>query len=394
MPTVLIVADDLTGAADASVTFVEHGLSGSVILDATRAGPADVIAVNTDSRRLPSDEASARVRTVIGCLTHPHDRPLTFKKVDSTLRGHIGEELAAAMTAWDANRAIVAPAFPAMGRTMEHGVLRVAQRDAPHTISLQVHLPTLLASQGIDDCRLLAAHSGALQPRTWAHTAQAALDGSTRVVVCDCACDADLDAIVDAAWAVRERVLWVGSAGLAGALARRGASASHRGRARPARLRDARQGSVLFWIGSNQTVTLAQRQRLLTDGAVRVVRVSAADSDALSRHLSEGRHLLVDAGPEVREDLLRGCAQMVAKRDIAGFVISGGYTAARLCQLLGADRIDLGGEVSTGIPWGWLRARSGQCWPVVLKAGGFGGEDALVEALRFLTAHVGPTSRV
>jgi uncharacterized protein YgbK (DUF1537 family) len=77
-------------------------------------------------------------------------------------------------------------------------------------------------------------------------------------------------------------------------------------------------------------------------------------------------------------------------------VMSGGDTAARLCRALGAARIDLGGEVAPGIPWGMLSAvapprrsamsanRSDVRWPLVLKAGGFGDDDGLVRVRRFL----------
>ena len=54
MAVAVIVADDLTGAADACATFVTHGLSGTVTFGgpAGRGGAAgaDVIAVSTDSR--------------------------------------------------------------------------------------------------------------------------------------------------------------------------------------------------------------------------------------------------------------------------------------------------------------------------------------------------------
>jgi uncharacterized protein YgbK (DUF1537 family) len=70
---------------------------------------------------------------------------------------------------------------------------------------------------------------------------------------------------------------------------------------------------------------------------------------------------------------------------IAGFVMSGGDTAADICLAMGADRLCLGGEVANGIPWGLLRGGPADGLPLVLKSGGFGGPDALVEAVDFLT---------
>src|SRR5439155_24977439 len=44
-----------------------------------------------------------------------------YKKIDSVLRGHPGAELAGVLDVYG-GRALVAPAFPAQGRTTRHGV--------------------------------------------------------------------------------------------------------------------------------------------------------------------------------------------------------------------------------------------------------------------------------
>jgi D-threonate/D-erythronate kinase len=71
--TCLIVADDLTGAADACAPFVERGLSGVVRLDAIARRPAaDVVAISTESRGLSPAEAADVVLKAggFGGLTH------------------------------------------------------------------------------------------------------------------------------------------------------------------------------------------------------------------------------------------------------------------------------------------------------------------------------------
>ena len=58
-------------------------------------------------------------------------RQLVYKKIDSTLRGHVGAELQAALAAAPLFAgAIVAPAFPEQGRTLSGGRLRVQGRPA------------------------------------------------------------------------------------------------------------------------------------------------------------------------------------------------------------------------------------------------------------------------
>ena len=57
-----------------------------------------------------------------------HGYTRLFKKVDSTLRGHIGLEVSAMLAESGAPWAFVAPAFPAMGRTQRDGLLYVGGR--------------------------------------------------------------------------------------------------------------------------------------------------------------------------------------------------------------------------------------------------------------------------
>jgi hypothetical protein len=100
-------------------------------------------------------------------------------------------------------------------------------------------------------------------------------------------------------------------------------------------------------------------------------------------------------------------AELLIARELAApgscaLVMSGGDTAARLCRELGAARIDLGGEVAPGVPWGTLSLAASPAssassasavrrpdvrFPVVLKAGGFGDDDGLIRVRRFLMEH-------
>ncbi|WIB37142.1 four-carbon acid sugar kinase family protein [Curtobacterium sp. MCJR17_043] len=131
--TLTIVADDLTGAADAA------GGYGSARTSAVVLGPdvpwpaADVLAVDTESRYLPEQEAADLVGSVVR-RSVALGRPV-FKKIDSLLRGNVGAELAAALTAIsgaERGLAVVAPRLPRhrphdrrrgrpRGRRPEHG---------------------------------------------------------------------------------------------------------------------------------------------------------------------------------------------------------------------------------------------------------------------------------
>ena len=79
---IALIADDLTGAADAGVQFVRAGYRTSVVFHGEVAGPVDIdaIAFDTDSRTVPAGFAAKRVVEVarrVRCAR------VIYKKLDS-----------------------------------------------------------------------------------------------------------------------------------------------------------------------------------------------------------------------------------------------------------------------------------------------------------------------
>ena len=109
---VAIIADDLTGAADSGVQLMRSGYRTAVVFRGAPIPPSDdldAVAVDTNSRPLPAGFAAKRVVESGHAL---RESRIVYKKIDSTLRGPIGAELAAALAATGRKRALVAPAFP------------------------------------------------------------------------------------------------------------------------------------------------------------------------------------------------------------------------------------------------------------------------------------------
>src|SRR5436305_12684956 len=100
MPEITVSADDLTGAADCGIASALAGLPTFVAFSARATPPAgaQVVAVDTDSRAASATEAAARVRTAAAAAWSSGARTL-YKKIDSTLRGNVGVEVAAALAA-------------------------------------------------------------------------------------------------------------------------------------------------------------------------------------------------------------------------------------------------------------------------------------------------------
>jgi len=69
---------------------------------------------------LPADLAAQRVRALAAGMGE-HAESTWYKKIDSTLRGHLGQELDALLDTLGRSCALVCPAFPAQRRGLVDG---------------------------------------------------------------------------------------------------------------------------------------------------------------------------------------------------------------------------------------------------------------------------------
>src|SRR5690606_25502766 len=101
-------------------------------------------------------------------------KTILYKKIDSALRGPIAAELSGLLDALArAHRILVAPAFPAAGRTTVDGVQRLDGRpvhltpmaDDPLNPVRLSHIPTLLSPHGVHclSRSVVAAGAGAVR---------------------------------------------------------------------------------------------------------------------------------------------------------------------------------------------------------------------------------------
>src|SRR6266404_4612940 len=151
-PECILIADDVTGACDTGVQFVRHGLSSEVWLDPTRVPStlAQVVVLNTDSRCDEVTAANAKIQQIAG-LYSGIEPEIILKKIDSTLRGNVGQEIAATIRYFRRDCAIIAPAFPAMGRTVRNGILEWKDCSGGGSVDIR----ELLQQQGIPSQRIV-----------------------------------------------------------------------------------------------------------------------------------------------------------------------------------------------------------------------------------------------
>ncbi|KAI3590008.1 putative type III effector Hop protein [Cupriavidus sp. U2] len=393
----LIIADDLSGAADCAIGFAAHGARTVVTLDAAAAvevGGADVVAADVDSRRLAPTEAAARNLEAWRCGTAAHRR--LYKKIDSTLRGNWAAETAALQPV--AGLAVVAPAFPAMGRTTRDGRMFVNGQPLESTdiwrlegLTGPADMVALLEAQGLRTARIslytLRAGLAAVQSQLAGWQAE-----GYQAVVCDAEIEADLLTLAQASIDLATPVFWVGSGGLARALS---AAAPVRGVDTPTPA-PRHEGPVLTLVGSMSGVSGRQATYLceqagidalvvppqaLRDGAHHAAWIASQQS--IADCLMAGRDLLVSIGrddafdPAEGPQLSAALAQLVLPyfAHVGGLIATGGETARAMLAAAGIGALTLKREVEAGVPLS--ETLTGPTRRIATKAGAFGTDAAL-----------------
>ena len=230
MDQIVIVADDLTGAADTGVQFCPFFDDTVLISDHQLSnGPAPVsgtaVALYTNSRALEMMAAHKRLRSVARRLSELKMLWI-YKKMDSCLRGNPGAETEALMAELDYEASFIAPAFPERGRTTVNATHLVHGTPVGHTEVSRDPVTPVIES---DLCRLIQNQSG----YPVGHITLDLLDGKEAVlgdeierkirggirhIVFDSTCRKHLDRIARLIFSSSRRILPVGSAGLAAAL--------------------------------------------------------------------------------------------------------------------------------------------------------------------------------
>ncbi len=423
MTEILILADDLSGAADCAIAWVAAGTETFVLVDAHAVcGNAAAVAVDVNSRAMSPQDAgrlmAAAAERLLGA-----DTRIFYQKMDSTLRGHWAEELASTCRAAAKIQGrrpvvIVAPAFPAVGRTTVSG--RALLEGVPLE-ETEVWVREGLA--GPADLRALLARAdlqGELATLDQIGTGSACLAdfferqrrAGADAIVCDARTEDDLDVIARASLLLPQVPLCVGSAGLMRALARVG---QHRSATAPPPLPDPSSKPLLAVVGSASQVSREQFRALVQDRPVRPLTIAPS---TLRQEAAPGRigayereiavalasgfdvAVTIDAseGIDLREGphLSGALANLAAPHLplVGGLVATGGETARAILLRAGVAALRMHSEVEPGVPL--AVTLGGIAVPVVTKAGAFGGPRTLIncyDALRGAGAAAGAAVR-
>lgn len=400
----LIIADDFTGSNDTGVQLKRKGIPVKVVLKAEGAdtgGEERSVVLDTESRSLSGEEAFRKVHGMLEQVDFSK-YDCVIKKVDSTLRGNIAEEIAAADRLYGSELIIFAPAFPDLGRTTVNGIhqlngIPVTETEIgkdPKKPVTEYNLKNLMSKVfkeniiHMDLCRIREGFE---------------LEDA-RIYTFDAEKNSDLLTIIGAAQKTGKRTLFAGTAAIAenimesiektapafcvcGSVSEVTNRQVHEAESKGVQLVQISVPELLCGISDKEDYA-DKCTAALTEGKDTILLSSASyDRRELDKSEQAGRERGMDL-TEVSaytKDVLGEIAAEVLKRvKVSGVFLTGGDTAMGFLEKIGADGSIILEEVAVGIPKMEVTGGMYSGLPVITKAGAFGKEDAISYGMRKL----------
>ncbi|HBE80815.1 MAG TPA: hypothetical protein DDW65_23965 [Firmicutes bacterium] len=411
--TILIIADDLTGANDTNVQFVKYGASAITIYDPTimSYGDFDVCSFSTESRSLSRENAYQAVNSVIKRLPiQPED--LIYKKVDSALRGCLGIEIDALADNFPWIKAVlVAPAYPDNHRTTSNGCqyingVAVDQTEMaadPMTPVTDSNLLTILGSQSHRKIGYLPLNQ-VIKGYTAAQLyIRDLIHDNCRIIVADAETNQHLSTLAHVVWN-EKNIIPCGSAGLALAFA----NIYNQYRSKGCRQRKSTYSSpFLAVVGSKSDIASLQIGAVrrgfpnikmipidtgdLVDSARAESKINQVATSAIEIFKTEPILVLYLSSSEIHQSseapiIASGLGEIADRitrqTGLKTLFATGGDTAAHIFDKLGIQALELEKELEPGICKGKFVGGTYDGLSVITKAGSFGDELTLVRILK------------
>lgn len=415
-----VISDDLTGASDCGGQLVRFGLKVSVVVQehSKKMNDYDAVIYNTDSRSVSGFEAYERVKKVCDTIkSGPVD--LVYKKIDSTMRGNIGEEINAIYDSFSPDFVIIAPAFPVNGRKVINGIhylnsVKLENTEVakdPKTPVRDSEIKRLIENQSkrkVEHISFQEIHQGY---DTIMDKLVSCKNNQISYITVDSVQESDLEKLVELIHQTDFSVVWVGSAGLMNYLPEIYGMKQVQ-KTLPMTIH---REPVLLVVGSVSATGRSQLEHLLNYSDTVGLEMDSAkvlqDKDVkameLTRILSgakesflQGKNVVLYSSNNVFETRKIGeqlgydavkisniismvlgefAAEIIRLHDLKYLFLTGGDTAQQVFLQLHANEFILMDEVESGIPLG--RVSADKELFIVTKAGNFGSKEVMLKAV-------------
>ncbi|NBJ71318.1 MULTISPECIES: four-carbon acid sugar kinase family protein [Clostridia] len=420
-----IIADDLTGANDSGVQLAERGIKTSVYFQLPKQEKQlnNSIVIDTNSRALTRENAIKKTKNAAQFLKQENFSYI-YKKMDSTLRGHIGAEIKVLDEVFRPEFMFIAPAYPRLGRTTVNGVHYVnhipiaeseVSKDPKHPVKdssiikvLQKEVNEKMAVLTTDMIHTTKIFN--MEIENWKQS-------GVRYVICDAQTQMDLYKAAVKMAAITQNIVWAGSAGLAEALPL--VLSIDGGEQTPTNFDNNTQ--VMTVCSSLSQVTQTQVAYAKEQPNVSGVEINTIDIFQNDWHSHKVKYikrctdafakgkdvvLYVPSDDEIRRKVKKVASELQLSPEqvgekisgaigeiaayiaestqrLSGLVLTGGDTAKATAKCLGGEGINLVKQVEPGIPLGELIGTQ-KTYYVVTKAGSFGAEESIYRAMQAL----------
>lgn len=430
-----VIADDLTGAMDAGMQMLDKGrikvtISHEGFQDIT--DDTDFVVVNTQTRNGCSNEAYSITKDAASQLLHKGCNVI-YKKIDSTLRGHIGIEIKALIDCEQFDCCIVAPALPYNNRITIDGI---------HIVDGVKISDTEFAKDPFAPVKD-SAISSVIREKYNTHTVNLNLnlirEGSqalceeinrqvksgVKVLIADAVEESDLMIIAQSVRLYQGRIVLCGSAGLfkyfdfaydikknnktsyksTGTLCDDKHVLAVSGSCANASRKQIEYASIFrddVKVVKFDTLSLINEEfndTRMSDTAGKMYDIRSAIAKKILycfergydvaldiaeaymyeilAHFGDNRYKLNYIRLLVSESIAELTQYVLSSKIVGALVIFGGDTAFWILKRLGVKGIEIRGEIEPYIPYGILLGGEFDSLPVVTKAGSFGKEDTL-----------------
>jgi len=396
--TLLVIADDLTGANDTAVMFADAGFNTRLeinlaSLNTTDFSKADVFSVSTDSRPLGIEAEIKTEQAILSGIKKGIAH--IYLKIDSTMRGSVQHQINGALKAWSSlhpeAKAIICPAYPEMGRTIKKGHLHVNEIPVNETASGKDAICPVYSSL-MTDLLPNATHLPCL-PKD--ELISEITSSSSKQIVVDAESDTDLDVIASVINQLGNKMIPVGSAGLAQKL-------KHvKGRDHEEKHSIKSLGRILLVVTSIHDISQTQVDHYISTIGGDAIVFNPAPSQLINHQLSEealkqqlnalitssSSNVIIRANPAKvinTDESINEIARKIAKylADLAKYaldskqfdslILFGGDGAAALLEKMDITELQVLYAIVPGVPLCEIDSGSYQGIKVMTKSGGFG----------------------
>ncbi|PTM56552.1 four-carbon acid sugar kinase family protein [Desmospora activa] len=418
---IAVIADDITGANDCGGQLIPYGYEATVMLEARKDGleKRQAVIFNTDSRSVSEADAYQRVKATAEWVK-AGSFDVIYKKIDSTMRGNIGQEINAIHDVFHPDFVLIAPSYPENGRRVVGGIhyvnnQRLSETEFGQDPKTPVHesdIRNLIKSQSkrnVGHISIEELRKGIIAMKLSSFKKQ----GISYIVV-DAIDDSDLKTLAHAARHTPYTFVCAGSSGLLKQLpASFGVSPSNQKHritvpAQPAllvigsvsrsgreQLAELRQMSSVTSVEINPQSILQGAQekereiqrvtQVAADAFANEAHVALYSSDDVANTQKFGKEM--GYTPIAISDLISSslgeiAAKLINRLSIRRLFLTGGDTAYQVFNRLHATQFQLLDEVEPGVPIG--RLDDDRNILAVTKAGNFGSPQVMVKALKVL----------